>query len=93
MTYHHAEDDGEEEPDVDPELIECIKTAVELFQKETMPKVVEECLNFSEILINSLPHIVVNEDLLLGLILMFLKLLSSPKEQIAIQANSLVNLC
>jgi hypothetical protein len=45
-----------------------------------MPKVVEECLHFSEVLITSLASIVVNEDLLADLVYVFLKHLSSPKE-------------
>lgn len=57
-----------------------IKQAVEVFKQETMPKVVEECLHFSEVLITSLASIVVNEDLLADLVYVFLKHLSSPKE-------------
>jgi hypothetical protein len=47
-----------------------------------MPKVVEECLSFSEVLITRLAALVVNEDLLTDLIYIFLRHLSSPKEQI-----------
>lgn len=57
-----------------------------------MPKVVEESLNFSEILVTSLASLVVNEDLLADLVYVFLKHLSSPKEQIKMASNSLINL-
>jgi len=45
-----------------------------------MPKVVEECLSFSEVLISSLAPLIVNEDLLADLVYIFLKHLSSPKD-------------
>jgi|JI9StandDraft_2_1071091.scaffolds.fasta_scaffold27675_2 hypothetical protein len=57
-----------------------------------MPKVVEECLSFSEVLITQLTALVVNEDLLSDLTYIFLRHLSSPKEQIKQSANSLINL-
>jgi hypothetical protein len=58
-----------------------------------MPKVIEECLSFSEVLITSLPSVVVNEDLISSMVFIFLKHLSSPKQQIKLSANSLINLC
>jgi hypothetical protein len=72
--------------------VETLKVYIEVFKKETMPKVVEECLGLSEVLLTQLTAQVVNEDLLSDLIHVFLRHLSSPKEQIKQSANSLINL-
>jgi len=78
--------------EVSDDLAVTVRLSVDLFRKETMPKVIEEYLQFSEVLISHLTHLIVNEDMLADLVYIFLRHLSSPKEQIKQQANNLINL-
>jgi len=80
-------------PDTEEDdLAVTVRLSVEMFRKETMPKVIEEYLQFSEVLLTHLTHLIVNEDMLADLVYIFLRHLSSPKEQIKQQANNLINL-
>lgn len=82
-----------ENSESDEDLAQTLSLAIKQFKGETMPKVVEEFLSVSEVLVSRLAVLIVNEDLLAELVYIFLRQLSSPKEAAKLQANSLLNLC